>query len=54
MCELQYFFLEIQTAIINHFQSIPLMKENRIEFEYVQFIGDNKHFLIDMKGNPEN
>ena len=30
------------------------MKESKKEFSYVQFIGDNSHFLMDMKGKPEN
>ena len=29
---------------------MPLMKERKEEFSYVQFIGDSGHFLIEMKG----
>ena len=50
VADVQFFHQEMQTTLLNYLKPMPLMKERKEEFIYVQFVGDSGHFLIEMKG----
>lgn len=42
----------MQAALVNYFQAVPLLKENKKDYGFVQFIGENNHFIAEMKAGP--